>query len=288
MDSPELVSLVQDMMQVPPPLDSDTSEPSAAAARYRVVQAPNPLPGEEGVLDLPDEQDFEGLLDDDPYLTDTYPSLFLQPSPQPRLPGAGTPRPALTEGPREPTGVGVGGGPRPYVGHKSPRRVAPAVSSSTPPGPSRVSSRASSRTSPGPSRASSRASDLSSPPPSGDNEGGGDKGGGGDGPNHQELRRVLQMLRDQESQRLEGRNIQAVTHTNTITTVYKDGRPPSVRRTSTRTSTPGNTPAPPPSPPPSPNPRRRRGPNIRTTRGPATIQRGILQRRRRRQRGRIA
>ena len=116
------------MMQVPPPLDSDTSE----QPRYRVVQAPAPLPGEEGFLDLPDEGDFQGLLDPNPdhrYLMNTYPSLFRPSSSQPGLPGAGTP--TLAEGPREPTGVGVGGGPRPYVAHKSPRRVAPTPSPAT-------------------------------------------------------------------------------------------------------------------------------------------------------------
>lgn len=65
----------------------------------------------------------------------------------------------------------------------------------------------------------------------------------------QDIRRILRLLREDEDQRIEGRNIQAVTHTNTITTVFKDGRPPQVRRTSTRTSAP--TPPPPP-------PRRRR------------------------------
>ena len=62
----------------------------------------------------------------------------------------------------------------------------------------------------------------------------------------QDIRRILRLLREDEDQRIEGRNIQAVTHTNTITTVFKDGRPPQVRRTSTRTSTPSPTPPPPP------------------------------------------
>ena len=46
----------------------------------------------------------------------------------------------------------------------------------------------------------------------------------------------MDQLRQDEDQRLQGRNIHAVTHTNTITTVYKDGRTPSTRRISTRTA----------------------------------------------------
>ena len=51
-----------------------------------------------------------------------------------------------------------------------------------------------------------------------------------------ELRRTLDLLRQDEDQRLQGRNIHGVTHTNTITTVYKDNRSPETRRISTRTS----------------------------------------------------
>ena len=52
----------------------------------------------------------------------------------------------------------------------------------------------------------------------------------------QDMRQVLDQLRQDEDQRLQGRNIHAVTHTNTITTVYKDGRTPATRRISTRTA----------------------------------------------------
>ena len=56
-----------------------------------------------------------------------------------------------------------------------------------------------------------------------------------------DLQDAFEQMSDRERQRLRKRNVQSVTHTSTITTVYKDGRPPSVRRTSTRES-------------PSPNP----------------------------------
>lgn len=56
-----------------------------------------------------------------------------------------------------------------------------------------------------------------------------------------DLQDAFEQMSDRERLRLRKRNVQSVTHTSTITTVYKDGRPPSVRRTSTRES-------------PSPNP----------------------------------
>ena len=56
-----------------------------------------------------------------------------------------------------------------------------------------------------------------------------------------DLQDAFEQMSDRERARLRKRNVQSVTHTSTITTVYKDGRPPSVRRTSTRES-------------PSPNP----------------------------------
>ena len=51
-----------------------------------------------------------------------------------------------------------------------------------------------------------------------------------------DLQDAFEQMSDRERQRLRKRNVQSVTHTSTITTVYKDGRPPSVRRTSTRES----------------------------------------------------
>ena len=65
--------------------------------------------------------------------------------------------------------------------------------------------------------------------------------------NQDELRRQIDLLTQDQQQRYQNRSIQAVTHTNTITTVYKDGRPPSVHRTSSRSSTP-RTPGTPPTP----------------------------------------
>ena len=46
---------------------------------------------------------------------------------------------------------------------------------------------------------------------------------------------LLDALRQDQDLRTQDRNINSVTHTNTITTVYKDGSAPQVRRTSTRT-----------------------------------------------------
>ena len=65
--------------------------------------------------------------------------------------------------------------------------------------------------------------------------------------NQDQLRRQIELLTQDQQQRYQNRSIQAVTHTNTITTVYKDGRPPSVHRTSSRSSTP-RTPETPPTP----------------------------------------
>ena len=65
--------------------------------------------------------------------------------------------------------------------------------------------------------------------------------------NQDKLRRQIDLLTQDQQQRYQNRSIQAVTHTNTITTVYKDGRPPSVHRTSSRSSTP-STPGTPPNP----------------------------------------
>ena len=65
--------------------------------------------------------------------------------------------------------------------------------------------------------------------------------------NQDELRRQIDLLTQDKQQRYQNRSIQAVTHTNTIVTVYKDGWPPSVHRTSSRSSTP-RTPGTPPTP----------------------------------------
>ena len=51
-----------------------------------------------------------------------------------------------------------------------------------------------------------------------------------------DLQDAFEQMSDRERARLRKKNVQSVTHTSTITTVYKDGRPPSVRRTSTRES----------------------------------------------------
>ena len=97
----------------------------------------------------------------------------------------------------------VGVGNRPFVGMKQPRQ--------RPWPPSQASS--SSGT---PSSSSRRTSHLT----------------------QEDLRRQFDLLAEDQRQRTTGRNIAAVTHTNTITTVYKDGRAPSVHRTSSRLSTP--------------------------------------------------
>ena len=86
------------------------------------------------------------------------------------------------------------------------------------------------------------------PPPSPDGGGDGDDSGpsnGGDTPrsrrsgvpsDREDLQDAFDQMSDRERQRLRKKNVQSVTHTSTITTVYKDGRPPSVSRTSTRES----------------------------------------------------
>ena len=80
--------------------------------------------------------------------------------------------------------------------------------------------------------------------------GGGDGGGGGPSnggdtprsrrsgvPSDQgDLQDAFEQMSDRECERLRKKNVQSVTHTSTITTVYKDGRPMSVSRTSTRES----------------------------------------------------
>ena len=56
--------------------------------------------------------------------------------------------------------------------------------------------------------------------------------------NQDELRRQMDLLAEDARQRSVGRRIAGITHTNTITTVYKDGGEPEVYRTSSRLSTP--------------------------------------------------
>ena len=84
----------------------------------------------------------------------------------------------------------------------------------------------------------------------GDDDDGGGPSNGGDTPRSRrsgvpsdrgDLQDAFDQMSDRERQRLRKKNVQSVTHTSTITTVYKDRRPPSVSRTSTRES-------------PSPNP----------------------------------
>ena len=65
--------------------------------------------------------------------------------------------------------------------------------------------------------------------------------------NQDELRHQIDLLMQDQQQRYQNQSIQAVTHTSTITTIYKDGWPPSVHRTSLRSSTP-RTPGTPPTP----------------------------------------
>ena len=56
--------------------------------------------------------------------------------------------------------------------------------------------------------------------------------------NRDELRRQMDLLAEDARQRSVGRRIAGITHTNTVTTVYKDGGEPEVYRTSSRLSTP--------------------------------------------------
>ena len=86
------------------------------------------------------------------------------------------------------------------------------------------------------------------PPPPDGGDGDGDDSGpsnGSDTPRSRrsgvpsdrgDLQDAFEQMSDRERARLRKKNVQSVTHTSTITTVYKDGRPPSVRRTSTRES----------------------------------------------------
>ena len=50
------------------------------------------------------------------------------------------------------------------------------------------------------------------------------------------MQRQLDLLQEDQRQANEGRRIRNITHTNTVTTVYEEGRDgtPTVRRTSTR------------------------------------------------------
>ena len=88
--------------------------------------------------------------------------------------------------------------------------------------------------------------DDGSPPGGGGGGGGGRRGRGrghGTPPrrarmNQDELRRQMDLLAEDARQRSVGRRIAGITHTNTITTVYKDGGEPEVYRTSSRLSTP--------------------------------------------------
>ena len=87
------------------------------------------------------------------------------------------------------------------------------------------------------------------PPPSPDGgDGDGDDSGPSNGSDKPRSRRsgvpsdrgdlqdAFEQMSDRERARLRKKNVQSVTHTSTITTVYKDRRPPSVRRTSTQES----------------------------------------------------
>ena len=55
--------------------------------------------------------------------------------------------------------------------------------------------------------------------------------------NQDELQRQLELLLNDQRQTATGRRIAGITTTNTITTTYKDGGRPTVRRTSTRVRT---------------------------------------------------
>ena len=55
--------------------------------------------------------------------------------------------------------------------------------------------------------------------------------------NEGDLQQVFHLLANDVNNRVQNRRISGITTTNTITTVYKNGRPPSVRRNSMRIST---------------------------------------------------
>ena len=56
--------------------------------------------------------------------------------------------------------------------------------------------------------------------------------------NQDGLRRQMDLLAQDARERTNGRQISGITHTNTITTVYKDGGLPMTARTSSRISNP--------------------------------------------------
>ena len=55
--------------------------------------------------------------------------------------------------------------------------------------------------------------------------------------NQEEAQRQLEILLNDQRQIASGRRIVGITTTNTITTTYKEGGRPSVRRTSMRVNT---------------------------------------------------
>ena len=58
--------------------------------------------------------------------------------------------------------------------------------------------------------------------------------------NQDKLRRQMDLLAEDARKRSAGRRFAGITHTNTITTVFKDGGEPEVYRTSLRLSTPSS------------------------------------------------
>ena len=142
-----------------------------------------------------------------------------------------------------------------YLAQRSP--APPATPSPPPPPPPPPSS----LRGPPRRRPPRRGRGRGGPPPGGDGSppGGGGGGGGGGGRrgrgrgrgsgtpprrgrmDQDGLRRQMDLLAEDARQQSVGRRIAGITHTNTITTVYKDGGEPEVFRTSSRLSTP-NTP----------------------------------------------
>lgn len=80
----------------------------------------------------------------------------------------------------------------------------------------------------------------------GDDDGGSGSGSEGSGRRRRgrDLHNDLDALFDRLRRRTGGRRIAGITHTDTITTTYKDGGPPTVRRTSYRTSGESSGPSP--------------------------------------------
>ena len=142
-------------------------------------------------------------------------------------------------------GVGAAGTRKPFVGTKRPAaQVGKAKTNKKGKQPAKKGKAGPSRQ--GPDNGDGGAGGGGGGGDGGGGGGGGDDGGGWDDDNDDarssvpsdqgDLTEAFNQMSKKERERLKKKNVQSVTHTSTITTVYKDGRPPSVSRTSTRES----------------------------------------------------